>query len=138
MESARRRWRGEETSRRAPIQRARLVNLGFPHLRVVLHVARVEGDRLQVELAVQVNGRDDLPTVEGGEISVFSRAREPRSGEGIWCPFFRVTTNSRGRGAYCSVGTIPDGCTLRSTASSTAVAGAGTVASAAAFASAAG
>mmetsp|Transcript_60436 Transcript_60436/g.145961 ORF Transcript_60436/g.145961 Transcript_60436/m.145961 type:complete len:235 (+) Transcript_60436:123-827(+) len=29
-------------------------------LRVVLHVARVEGDRLQVELAVQVNGRDDV------------------------------------------------------------------------------
>ena len=53
------------------------------HLGVVLHVSRVERDGFQIQLAVQVNRRHDVPAGarEGASVLVLPRAREGSGSE---------------------------------------------------------
>ena len=95
------------------------------HLGVVLHVARVKRDGFQVELAVEVDGANDVPA--GARLV----GQPGRSAEFSWGGARKKTARvGRGEdgGTHCSWGTIPEGCTARSTAPSVGGAGAATTA----------
>jgi len=107
-----------------------------PHLWVVFDVSRVKRDRLEIQLAIQVHSRHNIPmSARKPSVSTRNRASKAASSHLKWKTFpFQFSPDlapsaltrrvSRAFFAsdstYCNTGTIPLGCTLRSTASSSA------------------